>query len=47
MPKKLTRKNYDGLEAPDIPTVEEQAKLLAMYKEERDKKKRDEEEHLR
>ena len=44
MPKKLTKKNYDGLDIPEIPTVEEQARLLAMYKEERDKKKKDEEE---
>ena len=22
MPKKLTKKNYDGLDIPDIPTVE-------------------------
>ena len=42
MPKKLTRKNYDGLDVPDIPTVEEQAKLLAMYKEERDRKRKEE-----
>lgn len=44
MPKKLTKKNYDGLDMPEIPTVEDQAKILAYYKEERDKKKREEEE---
>jgi hypothetical protein len=36
-PSKLTKKNFDGLEVPDYPTVEEMKEQLAIWKEEREK----------